>query len=232
MILTGPFIEEQVKVGTIVIDPYDPKLVGPNSVDLRLHETMKIYKGEHGRPYWMWNESDFQGPQGGHGVPLDLKKPFPTRDEQIPKSGYILVPNTLYLGRTIERIGSKKFVPMVEGRSSCGRLGLQVHMTAGFCDTGFEGTITLEMTVVHPVRIYPEVPICQVFFLRPEGQIRLYEGRYQGHVDATPSRMHLPSEGAGRATLCSVCKEPQFSTPSGLVCKNGHGGAPSIEEEP
>lgn len=198
MILTGPAIEERVASGEITLDPYDPQLVGPNSVDLRLHHELRVYgeipehrRGEPGAVPW----------RPSIGCPLDMKRPTPTRPVIIPEDGLILTPGILCLGRTIERIGSELFVPIVEGRSSCGRLGLQVHMTAGFCDTGFEGTITLEMTVVHPLRIYPNVPICQVFFLRPEGAIRLYEGRYQGHVDPTPSRMHLASEGAGRKVV-------------------------------
>lgn len=176
MILTGPAIEQRIADGSIVIDPYDRKLVGPNSVDLRLHGEMKIY----------------QYGDGFYHPPLDMKAESPTNIVFIPEGGCIIQPGTLYLARTIERIGSNEFVPMVEGRSSCGRLGLQVHMTAGFCDTGFFGNITLEMTVVHPLCIYPGVAIAQVFFLRPEGAIRLYQGRYQGHEQATPSLMHLP----------------------------------------
>lgn len=223
MILTGPYIEECIQEGSICVDPYDPKLVGPNSVDLRLHEEMKIYEALPKRMRGLPG-SRSAAPTVLH--PLDMRKDFGTRTIQVFEDGYVLEPGTLYLGRTVERVGSDVYVPMVEGRSSCGRLGLQVHMTAGFCDTGFEGTITLEMTVVHPVRIYPNVPICQVFFLTPKGNIRLYEGRYQGHTDATPSRMHLPSEGAGRRIfdLCPVCGQPREETPSGPVCKNGHGG--------
>lgn len=184
MILTGPKIEKCLKDGTIVIDPLGENLVGPNSVDLRLHPEMRTYfRTARGLP--------------SISLPLDVRQPFPTKKLEIPEDGYILSPRMLYLARTVETIGSDHFVPMVEGRSSCGRLGLQVHMTAGFCDTGFKGTITLEMTVVHPLRIYPNISIAQVFFLRPEGAIRLYRGRYQGHTDATPSRMHLQTEGAG-----------------------------------
>ncbi len=183
MILTGPKIEECLKEGSIVIDPLGDNLVGPNSVDLRLHAEMKVYEGSS-LPSAL--------------KPLDTKASNRTKDVAVPNEGYVLMPNTLYIGRTIETIGSDMFVPMVEGRSSCGRLGLQVHMTAGFCDTGFKGTITLEMTVVHPLRVYPGLAIAQVFFLRPEGQIRLYKGRYQGHTDATASRMHEQRKGAGR----------------------------------
>lgn len=183
MIQTGPRIRELLADGSITIDPPAPTLIGPNSVDLRLHNQMRVYEQQWG---------------GQSNAILDMKKPNYTRDLTIPHSGLILRPGHLYLARTVETIGSNKYVPMVEGRSSCGRLGLQVHMTAGFCDIGFKGTITLEMTVVYPLRVYPGVPVAQVFFLKPEGAIQLYEGRYQGHVDATASRMHVEREGAGR----------------------------------
>lgn len=195
MILTGPKIEECLKEGSIVIDPIGDNLIGPNSVDLRLHAEMKVYESIPQRG---------KGKPGARPLlpsvfnPLDTKADNPTRNITAPHEGCVLKPGILYIGRTIETIGSDVFVPMVEGRSSCGRLGLQVHMTAGFCDTGFRGTITLEMTVVHPLRVYPGLPIAQVFFLRPEGEIRLYKGRYQGHTEATASRMHEKRDGAGR----------------------------------
>lgn len=194
MILTGPKIEECLQDGSITIDPLGENLVGPNSVDLRLHPEMRVYDSRNEEPLTI--HTSRHSPY--FKEPLDMRAPFPTRPCSITDVGFVLMPGTLYLARTVETIGSDQFVPMVEGRSSCGRLGLQVHMTAGFCDTGFKGTITLEMTVVHPLRIYPNIPIAQVFFLRPEGAIRLYKGRYQGHTDATPSRMHEKREGAGR----------------------------------
>ncbi len=190
MILTGPRIEELVADGDLTIDPYDEKLVGPNSVDLRLADHLVTYKQPTYPPS--------TPPECRLDVELDMRKPAPTQTYRIPEYGFLLKPGTLYLGSTVETIGSKKYVPMVEGRSSCGRLGLQVHMTAGFCDTGFFGAITLEMTVVHPLRVYANTPICQVFFVRPEGKIRLYKGRYQGHTKATASRMHEKRDGAGR----------------------------------
>ena len=193
MILTGPKIEECMKNCTIHIDPLGDNLVGPNSVDLRLHAEMKVYERER---HPAVGGVCFNKPH--EFEPLNMKEDHPTRDICMSTAGYVLMPGILYLGRTMETIGSDHFVPMVEGRSSCGRLGLQVHMTAGCCDTGFKGTITLEMTVVHPLKIYPAQAICQVFFLRPEGAIRLYKGRYQGHKDATASRMHHKRDGAGR----------------------------------
>ena len=76
----------------------------------------------------------------------------------------MLQPNQLYLGRTVERTETHNLVPMIEGRSSIGRLGLFVHVTAGFGDVGFCGYWTLEMFAVQPVRIYAGVAICQIFY--------------------------------------------------------------------
>lgn len=179
MILTGPEINSQIFSDGIHVDPYDPKLVGPNSIDLRLGNKLLVYKNV---------ARDFGF--GFTSIPgiLDMKKENQTVEFEIPEEGYALKPGVLYLGRTIETIGSEKFVPIVEGRSSVGRLGIHVHVTAGFCDIGFKGTITLEIHVVHPVIIYPNLPICQAYFLSPMGAIELYKGRYQGQVEPTASR--------------------------------------------
>ena len=156
-----------------MIEPFDSLAVGPNSVDLRLAPEIATYVSDRKQR------------------PLDMRRPTDTVTEKIDEGpGYLMMPGVLHLARTIEVIGSDQYVPIVEGRSSCGRLGLSVHVTAGFCDTGFHGTITLEMHVIEPLRIYPGVPICQVYFLKPEGQIRLYEGRYQGQRAITASRIH------------------------------------------
>ncbi len=122
---------------------------------------------------------------------LDMNRENKTIPLEIPETGIILLPNILYLGCTVECIGSNSFVPIVEGRSSVGRLGIHVHVTAGFCDLGFKGSITLEIHVIHPVRIYPNVPICQAYFLKPEGAIELYKGRYRDQLGPVPSRGHL-----------------------------------------
>lgn len=171
MILTGPEITAAHARGAITLDPYEPELVGPNSVDLRLANELLVYE------------------YGGHGV-LDMRKDNPTRVVEFPANGVVLDPGTLYLARTVEVIGSDEYVPIVEGRSSVGRLGIRVHQTAGFCDTGFKGTITLEIDVVQRVRIYPGVPICQAYFLKTLGDIRLYKGRYSGQRDVAASRLH------------------------------------------
>jgi dCTP deaminase len=107
---------------------------------------------------------------------------------RIPEDGLVLTPNQLYLGRTVERTETHNLVPMIEGRSSIGRLGLFVHVTAGFGDVGFCGYWTLEMFAVQPVKIYPGVPICQIFFHQIAGDITEYASdKYQHNRDIQPS---------------------------------------------
>jgi dCTP deaminase len=110
---------------------------------------------------------------------------------KIPPQGLVLTPNQLYLGRTAERTETHNFVPMIEGRSSIGRLGLFVHVTAGFGDVGFCGYWTLEMFAVQPIRIYPGVPICQIFYHQITGAITEYHSdKYQHNRDIQPSLLH------------------------------------------
>lgn len=192
MILTGPEIEKQADEGRILISPWEHGhslgRAGPNSLDLKLDSDMVVYRRG-------WNIHRYGRVLGGvlnwFEPPMDMHADNPARHLTIPEEGLVLQPGVLYLGRTIETVGTDHYVPMVEGRSSVGRLGMEVHITAGFCDTGFKGSITLEISVVHPLRVYAGERICQVYFTRPEGKIRLYEGRYQGQTDPTASRMHL-----------------------------------------
>ena len=125
-----------------------------------------------------------------------ILKPIDSREKneiirfEIPESGFLLYPGVLYLGRTNERIATDKFIPMINGRSSGGRLGLSVHICAGFGDIGFNGTFTLEISVVEPLIIYPNMEIAQVCFHTPYGKTDiLYRGKYYKQTDATPSRM-------------------------------------------
>ena len=148
MILTGPEIQKRLDKD-ITITPYDPKLLNPNSYNLRLSPDLLVYKE----------------------FPLDMKKDNPVEKLQIPEEGLLLEPGKLYLGRTLEFTETKNLVPMLEGRSSIGRLGLYVHVTAGFGDVGFAGYWTLEMHCVHPIRVYAGVQICQVFYHTVEGDI-------------------------------------------------------------
>jgi len=165
MILSGEMIRE--KLGDdVIIDPYDPKHLNPNSYNLTLHNELLTYEE----------------------VVLDMRKSNRVRRMSIPESGLVLNPNQLYLGRTVERTETHNLVPMIEGRSSIGRLGLFVHVTAGFGDVGFCGYWTLEMFAVQPVRIYPGVPICQIFYHQIVGQIQEYTSdKYQHNRDIQPS---------------------------------------------
>jgi dCTP deaminase len=121
-------------------------------------------------------------------VVLDMRKVNRTSRLTIPESGLVLQPNRLYLGRTAERTETHNLVPMIEGRSSIGRLGLFVHVTAGFGDVGFCGYWTLEMFAIQPVRIYAGVAICQIFYHEICGDVVEYQSeKYQNNRDIQPS---------------------------------------------
>lgn len=176
--LSGQIICDAVKSGAIIIDPFDPERVGPNSYDLTLGSQIKSYNLFHQSPYSSTNIR-----------PLDVKTDNPIVEKEIGDSGFVLQPNTLYLAHTNEVAGSKHYVPCIEGRSSMARLGIQVHLTAGFGDVGFVGQWTLEILVVHPVRVYVGTRICQIYFDTLIGQIdKLYEGKYNNSKGAIASR--------------------------------------------
>jgi len=165
MILSGKEIEQQLG-RNIVIDPFEPARLNPNSYNLTLHDELMVYEE----------------------VVLDMRKPNRIRRLDIPSEGLVLQPEQLYLGRTKERTETHNLVPMIEGRSSVGRLGLFVHVTAGFGDVGFCGYWTLEMFAVQPVRIYPDVEICQIFYHDLRGDFTEYASdKYQHNTDIQPS---------------------------------------------
>lgn len=166
--LTGEAIYEAQLKGLIEIDPFDPRCINPNSYNLKLHPQLKMYSNPV----------------------LDSYEQNETDEIIIPKDGLQLEPNKLYIGRTVERTHSDHFIPMLNGRSSGGRLGLSIHICAGFGDIGFNGTWTLEITVVHPLIVYPNMEIAQVSYFTPAGHIgKLYNNKYQNQVEAQESRM-------------------------------------------
>lgn len=121
-----------------------------------------------------------------------------TRKQEATLTGWFLTPQTLYLGCNKERIHSKKFIPIIDGRSGTGRLGIFVHATAGFGDLGFNGTFTLEIVTTNPTLLCPGMPICQVYFHTPEGSTGIqYEGRYQGQTGPRPSTLWKSFDAAG-----------------------------------
>ncbi|MEA4919980.1 MAG: dCTP deaminase [Clostridiaceae bacterium] len=173
MILSGKEIHKQVAMGKISIEPFDERLINPNSYNLRLHNELLIYTDQI----------------------LDMKKQLNTERIVIPEDGFILQPGRLYLGRTYERTSTSSFVPMLEGRSSIGRLGLFIHVTAGFGDIGFSGYWTLEIQCVQPVKIYPMVEICQIYYHTIDGDFESYNGgKYQNNTGIQPSMLYKDFE--------------------------------------
>jgi dCTP deaminase len=168
MILSGEEIRRNLGTN-IVIDPFDEKRLNPNSYNLTLHDEIMVYEE----------------------VVLDMRQANRFRRTRIPETGLVLSPNQLYLGRTSERTETYNLVPMIEGRSSVGRLGLFVHVTAGFGDVGFCGYWTLEMFAVQPVRIYAGVEICQIFYHQIAGDYVAYNSdKYQNNRDIQPSLLY------------------------------------------
>jgi len=178
MILGGKTILEKYCIGDITIDPFEFKMIGPNSYDVHLGRNFKrvltnSYSGDygHGEPYINPNEKQAY---------------IKYEDEDF----IIIKPGELWLAHTVEKIGSTKFVPMLEGRSSIGRMGLFVHITAGFGDVGFVDQWTLELTSVLPIKIYSGMRIAQVFFHTLTDNSMQYSGRYVGQYGAQESRFN------------------------------------------
>ena len=187
-ILTGPEILRQIAAGRIVIDPFDAAAVNPNSVDLRLGDRLLVYdparlpfrvERSHG-----WHDAS-------SSCYLDAAAENPTRELAIPPCGLVLQPGTLYLASTLEYTETHGFVPYIDGKSSLGRLGVSVHVTAGRGDVGFCGRWTLELTCVHPVRIYAGRRIAQITYHTVEGEVAEYRGRYQGDRGPAASRLWM-----------------------------------------
>lgn len=213
-ILTDGAIHKAIESGDIEIDPFNPEHVNVTSVDLTLGKHVSVYKGwvsEHELPAFhprpVHRIKTHDGRQlviGRRGPPedrpqtqgwvtnpqdiLDCKKPLETLDFEIdPEVGWVLKPGIGYLMHTVERIKTLKYNPILDGKSSIGRLFLQIHATAGYGDPGFDGQYTLEVIVQHPIRVYPGMRICQIRFQTlftddPEviGPLRTYDqiGKY------------------------------------------------------
>ena len=172
MILSGQEIKKHMGK-EIIIEPFDEKRINPNSYNLSLAVELLVYDNHV----------------------LDMKEPNPVSRIIIPEDGLLLEPNRLYLGRTNEHTSTSRYVPMMEGRSSTGRLGLFIHVTAGFGDIGFSGYWTLEIFCVQPVRIYPNVEICQIYYHDIDGEYELYKsGKYQNNAGIQPSLMYKDFE--------------------------------------
>ncbi|MFJ6517482.1 dCTP deaminase [Streptomyces filamentosus] len=166
MILTGPEITAAARDGRLTISPFEPDQVNPNSYNVRLGPTLLTYTAPV----------------------IDAHQPNPTTTVEIGQNGYVLQPGELYLGHTLEQVGSDTFVPLLFGRSSVGRLGLFVEITAPIGDIGFHGQWTLMLSAIRPLRVYAGMKIGQIMFFVSTGDVDLYAGKYQAADGPQPSR--------------------------------------------
>jgi len=166
--LTGVYVENEVRCGNILIDPFLHECINPNSYNYHLDGHIRRITSEI----------------------IDCKEEDEYEDITLPKSGYILSPGECYLGSTVERFGSNKYASLITGRSSVGRKFITNHITAGLIDQGFFGKITLEITVQKKTKIYPYMRFGQIFWFSVVGNARLYDGKYQNQLNPTVSRLH------------------------------------------
>ncbi|MER5938280.1 PEP/pyruvate-binding domain-containing protein [Streptomyces sp. NPDC001928] len=169
MILTGTEIERERKNGRITIEPFTPEQVNPNSYNFRLGKTLRVYQD----------------------MPLDARHTNQFEEIEIPDDGYVLEPGRLYLAHTIERLGSEHYAPTFAARSSVARLGLFINLSASLGDIGYTGQWTLQLYSMNRVRVYPGINIGQMMWWRPQGDIILYDGKYQGSVGPRSSDIHV-----------------------------------------
>ena len=184
MVLSDRSIRDEIEAGRIVIEPYDPEQIQPSSVDVRVDRRFRVFHNAR-YPY------------------IDVRQPMEELTELVEvRDGepFILHPGEFVLGQTLETVTlPDDLVARLEGKSSLGRLGLLIHSTAGFVDSGFSGHLTLELSNVAnlPITIYEAMPIGQISFMRMDGPVerpygsRESRSKYQGQAEPTPSRFYL-----------------------------------------
>ncbi|MEX2589003.1 MAG: dCTP deaminase [Chitinophagales bacterium] len=150
MILSDTEILKEIETGNILIEPFRPECLGSNSYDVHLGKHLAMYKNRV----------------------LDAREHNEVEHIQITKDGFELQPGTLYLGVTQEYTESHNTVPFLEGKSSVGRLGIDIHATAGKGDVGYCNTWTLEISCVQPVRVYAGMPIGQLIYFDIRGDVK------------------------------------------------------------
>ena len=155
MILSDTQIQESITRGEIVVEPFRPECLGTNSYDVHLGKYLAVYVDHE----------------------LDARKHNLIKYIEIGPEGFVLQPGTLYLGVTEEYTETHNAVPFLEGKSSVGRLGIDIHATAGKGDVGFCNTWTLEISCVQPVRVYAGMPIGQLIYFKVDGDIQNYYHR-------------------------------------------------------
>jgi dCTP deaminase len=181
MVLSDQAIRREIETGRIGIDPYDPALMQPSSLDVRVDRLFRVFRNSR-YPF------------------IDVKADQDELTELVEVDGdgpFILHPGEFVLGSTLERVTlPDDLVARLEGKSSLGRLGLLIHSTAGFIDPGFDGHVTLELSNVAnlPITIYPEMKIGQLSFVQMSEPAETPYGagglgsKYQGQRGPTPSR--------------------------------------------
>lgn len=187
MVLSDRTIRDEIDRGRIVIDPFDPELIQPSSIDVRVDRRFRVFHNAR-RPY------------------IDVRLPMDDLTELVEVEGegpFILHPGEFVLAQTLERVTiPDDVVARLEGKSSLGRLGLLIHSTAGWLDAGFSGHLTLELSNVAnlPITIYTGMPIGQISFMRMDGPVERPYGaadgksKYQGQAEPTASRYYLNFE--------------------------------------
>lgn len=167
MILTDSRILEEIDKGTIKIEPYNRADLGSNSYDVHLGKTLALYVDEV----------------------LDAKKHNKIEYFDIPDEGFVLEPHKFYLGVTLEYTETHAHVPFLEGKSSTGRLGIDIHATAGKGDVGFCGNWTLEISCKQPVRVYHGMPIGQLIYFPVDGEIEVkYNQKSNAKYSGQPNK--------------------------------------------
>ncbi|MFF2954959.1 deoxycytidine deaminase [Kitasatospora sp. NPDC057965] len=171
MILTGPEIDAERQAGRITIEPFDPAQLNPNSYNYRLGPVLRVHRSHE----------------------LDGRSTVRPLDEfTIPPAGALLLPGRIYLGTTVEAVGSTHYVPSLIGRSSLGRLGVFLQYSADMGNLGAKHCWTLEIEVVQPTLLYAGDRMGQFTFTATDGQIRLYDGHFGRISEATaPARPEL-----------------------------------------
>lgn len=167
MILSDKRILEEIDKGSIVLRPYSRECLGSNSYDVHLGKWLATYR-EH---------------------ILDAKKHNEIEYFEIPEDGFVLYPHIFYLGVTDEYTETHAHVPFLEGKSSTGRLGIDIHATAGKGDVGFCGHWTLEISVKQPVKVYRGMPVGQLIYFPVEGEIEVrYDQKKNAKYSGQPDR--------------------------------------------
>ena len=151
MILTDLAILKAIEEGDILVEPYDRNCLGTNSYDVHLSKYLACYIDDV----------------------IDAKKHNQVEHFEIADDGIVLQPGKTYLGSTLEYTETRSFVPFLEGKSSVGRLGIDIHATAGKGDVGFCNHWTLEISVSQPVRVYAGMPIGQLIYFKVEGKVEV-----------------------------------------------------------